>query len=182
MTRRHTTIAAAALVVAVGVSGCGVGASGSSTVTFPPESFGPSAATTGAVATTRAAIAAALGTKNLQLDDPKVPYRPPEAASFAAARRAVFQAVLPNDQSHGFISVYEFTDPASAAAAGGEEARYLGSGPGRVNFPPDTRFVMRQLGTTVLLYAWSPDNSPDPRTKDIQPALETIGTPIAVPR
>jgi len=183
VTRRNgMLVAVAVLAVALTAGGCGMGASSSSTVTFPPESFGPSAATTGAVAATRAAIAAALGSRNLQLDDPQVPYRPPEAASFAAARRAVYQVVLPNDRSHGFISVYEFTDPAAATAAGNEEARYVGSGPGRVNFAPDTRFVMRQLGTTVILFSWSPENSADQRTKDIQPALETIGTPIAVPR
>jgi hypothetical protein len=46
---------------------------------------------------------------------------------------------------------------------------------------PDTRFVIRQVGRTVVFFAWSPLNSPDPRTADIQKALETVGIGIPVP-
>jgi hypothetical protein len=172
----------AVLAVVVAVSGCGIGASGATAPSFPAESVGPSTVTTGAVSEARAAIATALAAKRLQLEDPTVPFRPPEAARFAAAARAVYQVVLPADPNHGFISVYEFTDVASAASAGQEQATYIGSGPGRVLFPPDSRFVVRQLGTTIVFYAWSPSNSPDPRAADIQPALESLGTAIGVPR
>jgi hypothetical protein len=171
-----------ALAALVG-GGCGIGASNGSVATFPPESFGPSGATTtGAVLETRAAIATALGAKSLQLSDPKVPFRPPEAPRFAAAPRAVYQVQLPNDPAHGFISVYEFPDASAATTAATEQANYVGSGVGRVQFPPDSRFVIRQLGTTVIFYAWSPDNAPDPRAAEIQAALETIGTAVAIPR
>ena len=172
----------AALVVTVVISGCGIGASGATGRSFPAESVGPSIATTGAVSEARAAIATALAAKSLQLEDPRVPFRPPEAARFAAAARAVYQVLLPADPDHGFISVYEFPDVPSAATAGQEQAAYVGSGPGRVLFPPDSRFVVRQLGTTIVFYAWSPSNSPDPRAADIQPALESLGTAIPVPR
>jgi hypothetical protein len=169
-------------VALVGV-GCGTGASNGGGATFPPQNFGQSGGTTtAAVAATRAAIVAALGTKSLQLDEPKVPFRPPEAPRFAAAPRAVYQVVLPNDAAHGFISVYEFVDAPSAAAAATEQANYVGSGVGRVQFPLDTRFVIRQVGTTVVFYTWSPSNSADARTADIEAALDTLGTDIAVPR
>ena len=100
---------------------------------------------------------------------------------FAAAPRAVYQVVLPDDPTHGFISVYLFADEAAAIAAGNEQAAYLASGPGRVQFQPDTRFVLRQLGPTVVFFAWSPANSPDRRTPEIQKVLETVGTGITIP-
>jgi hypothetical protein len=179
--RQARPIWGAALSLAL-VAGCGIGASAPVAATFPPASFGPSAGTTAAVATTRAAIALALRPQGLALVDPRVPFRPAEAPRFAATARAVFQVVLPDDPSHGFISVYEFPDPSAAAGAAHEQAAYVASGPGQVQFPPDSRFVLRQLDTTVIFFAWSPANSPDSRTAQIQPALETLGIPIAVPR
>jgi hypothetical protein len=170
------------VVVALLVAGCGIAASTTGGPSFPASSVGPSIGTTTAVTETRAAVAAALAAKSLQLGDPRVPFRPPESARLAAAARAVYQVVLPADPAHGFVSVYEFPDAAAAATAGKEQADYVASGPGRVQFPVDTRFLIRQLGTTIVFYAWSPENSPDPRTPDIQSALETLGTAIAVPR
>jgi len=180
--RRIGLTGGAALWLALVVAGCGIGASGPGAATFPPESFGPSTGTTAAVASTRAAIALALRPQGLALIDPRVPFRPAESPRFAAAPRAVFQVVLPDDPSHGFISVYEFPDPAAAAGAANEQAAYVASGPGQVQFPPDSRFVIRQLDTTVILFSWSPANSPDSRTAQIQPALETLGIPVAIPR
>ncbi|HEY0443903.1 MAG TPA: hypothetical protein VGC90_06760 [Candidatus Limnocylindrales bacterium] len=167
-----------AVVVATGAcAGSGAGNGGADA----SQTSGPSGATA-AVAQTRAAIAQALGQRSLQLADAKVPYRPPEPPVIAAAPRSIYQVVLPADPNHGFIAVYEFPDAAAAAAAGHDLASYVGSGPGRVEFQLDARFVIRQLGTTLVFYDWSPANSPDPRTAEIQPALETVGTPIEVPR
>lgn len=180
--RRASLPVAAALLVSLAAGGCGTGTPGSTLPPLQPQTFGPSRGTTAAVAQTRALIAAALGERSLQLADPQVPFRPPESGRVAAAPRAVYQAVLPNDRNHGFISVYEFADPPAAGVAGRELADFLGSGPGRVQFPLDTRFVVRQLGTTIVYFTWSPASSLDPRTADIQPALETLGTPIPVPR
>ncbi len=184
MAARLTGLPVAGLVLAAGMlaGGCGIAASGTGGASFPDVSFGPSTGTTAAVTETRGALAGVLGEKSLQLGDPKVPFRPPESARLAAAPRAVYQVLLPNDPGHGFVSVYEFPDPATAASAGLEQAAYVGSGPGRIQFPPDTRFVIRQVGTTIVFYAWSPANSVDVRAADIQPALETLGTGIAVPR
>jgi hypothetical protein len=175
---RLTLVVASLAILAVG---CGIGANATATASFAPPTVGPSTGTTAAVSQTRAALAAALAAKSLQLGDPKVPFRPPESARLAVAPRAVYQVVLPADPGHGFVSVYEFPDAAAAATAGKEQADYVASGPGRVQFPLDARFVIRQLGTTIVFYAWSPGSSPGPRTADIQAALETLGTGIAVP-
>jgi hypothetical protein len=180
--RRARLVAATALWLTLVVAGCGIGASAPVGATFPPQSFGPSTGTTAAVATTRAEIALALRPQGLALIDPRVPFRPAESPRFAAAPRAVFQVELPDDPSHGFISVYEFPDQAAAAGAANEQAAYVASGPGRVQFAPDSRVVLRQLDTTVIFFTWSPANSTDSRTAQIQSALETLGIAIAIPR
>jgi hypothetical protein len=178
--RRAAAASVVAAVLAV-LAGCGGGASVDRPATFPPTTFGPGEATGADVAATRAELARAFGALSLQLADPQVPHRPGESTLFAAARRAVFQVVLPDDPAHGFVSVYEFADEAAATAAGRDQAAYVASGPGRVQFPPDSRIVIRQVGRTVVFFAWSPLNSPDPRTAEIQTALETVGTGIPVP-
>jgi hypothetical protein len=173
--------AALSFALAVLIAACGAGPSVNPPATFPPATVGPGEATGTDVAATRTELARALGALNLQLADPQVPHRPGEGAAFAAARRAVFQVVLPDDPTHGFVSVYEFSDDRAAEAAGRDQAAYVASGPGRVQFVPDTRFVIRQVGPTVVFYAWSPLNSPDPRTGDIETALETVGLGIPIP-
>ncbi len=160
-----------ALALGIVAAGCGIGA----------PSVTPPTATGSDVVAARAELEDALGALSLQLDDPQVPHRPGESPTFAAAPRAVFQVVLPDDPGHGFVSVYEFADEARAEAAGKDQAAYIASGPGRVQWVPDTRFVIRQVGRTVVFFAWSPLNSPDPRTADIQKALESVGTGIPVP-
>jgi hypothetical protein len=169
------------ILIALIAGGCGVGIASIAPATFPPGNFGPSGATTGAVAATRAALQEALGARQLQLTDPQVAFRPPESPRFAAAPRSVVQVVQPQDPAHGFISIYEFADAAAATDAGREQAAYVASGPGRVQFTSDTQFVIRQLGSTIVFFAWSPGNSPDPATPKIGEALETLGVGIPVP-
>jgi hypothetical protein len=77
--------------------------------------------------------------------------------------------------------IYEFANPAAATTAAEEQARYVASGIGRVQFPPDTRFVIRVVGATAVFFAWSPANSPDPRTESIPAALESLGTGMPIP-
>jgi hypothetical protein len=173
--------AAALLVLAAIVAGCGGRPSVDRPATFPAGTFGPGDPTGPAVAATRAELARAFGAVSLQLADPQVPHRPAESPLLATARRAVFQVVLPDDPAHGFVSVYEFADEAAATAAGRDQAAYIASGPGRVQFVPDSRFVIRQLGRTVVFYTWSPMNALDPRAAEIQTVLESIGTGIPVP-
>lgn len=182
MTVRSTRAAiGATLVAGLLAAGCGTAPAIDRPATFPPTTFGAGVATGADVAATRAELAGALGALSLQLTNPQVPHRPGESPAFATAPRAVFQVVLPDDPVHGFVSVYEFADDAAAAAAGRDQATYVASGPGRVQFPPDSRFVIRQVGPTVVFFAWSPANSPDPRTAEIQKALETVGIGIPVP-
>ncbi len=174
---------AAVALAAVVLAGCGLGASGGPAATFPPQSFGPAGPVSAAVAQTRGEVVRALGARSLQVGDPQRPFRPPESARLAVAPRRVIQVLLPGDADHGYISIYEFRDVETARAAGEEEAAYVSSGPGRVQFPSDTRFTIRQLATTLIVFTWSPANAADPKlTGEIQAGLETIGTPIPLPR
>jgi len=157
------------------------GSSNATPVTFPPQSFGPTGVSTGAASATRAAVLQALGTKHLQLRDAQIAYRPPESPRLTQAARLVVQAILPEDPSHGFISIYEFPDAAAAAEAGREQAAYISSGPGRVQFTADTQFVLRQLGQTLVFFTWSHGSASDADFADIQSALETVGTGVPIP-
>lgn len=169
MTRR-TALCLAAIGLALLGAGCAAGP-----IDRPPAATGLD------VEAIRSVLARELGVIGVQLRDPQVPFRPGEAPALAAAPRAVFQAVLPEDPGHGFISAYVFGDNDAATAAAIEQAAYVASGPGRVQFPPDTRFVLRQLGRTVVFFAWSPANSPDPRTPEVAKVLEGMGIEIPVP-
>lgn len=170
-----------ALALCLVLAGCGIGASGK-VVTFPPASVGPDATVTPAVAQTRAAIVAALAPYGLQLKDADRPFRPAESARLASAPRAVYQVALPADLEGGQIVVYEFRDAASAVDAGNELAGYLGTGPGRVQFPLDAQHTIRELGTTLIFYTWAPSTSPDPGSKAIADSLATLGVGFAQPR
>jgi len=179
VTVRRIALLAATLCLVV--AGCGIGASGK-VVTFPPSSVGPLATVSPAVAQTRAAIVAALAAPRLQLGDADTPYRPPESARLASAPRAVFQVILPEDPDGGNIVVYEFRDAAAAVDAGNELAGYIGTGAGRIQFPNDAQHTIRQLGTTLIFYTWSPSGSPDPGSPEIADALATLGIGFAPPR
>lgn len=134
-----------------------------------------------ATAVARTMVIAALGTVGLQARDAIHPYRPSEAPRFTAAPRTVLQATLPDDPDHGFIVLYAFGSPADAAEAAAEQAGYIASGPGRVQFGKGARFVLRVVGATAIFFTWSPDSSPDPRTASIDQALSTVGTVVVIP-
>jgi hypothetical protein len=136
----------------------------------------------GALAQTRGELTRALGAAGYQLTDPQVPYRKAEAAAFAAAPRAVVQVLLAEDLDAGYVTIYEFASAAMATDAAEEQAAYLASGPGRIQFASDTRFTLRQVGTTIVFYAWSPGSTDDPRAAGILPVIEGVGTEIPVPR
>jgi hypothetical protein len=93
----------------------------------------------------------------------------------------VYQVLLPKDPTKGFFVVYEFADQSRAAAAATEQQAYLGTGPGRVQHPQGTVTLIRQVGSTVILYEWLPAASQDPSAAGIQTALETLGTGYPVP-
>jgi hypothetical protein len=169
------------VIAAAFATGCGVGAS-TTAATFPPESVGPNATVSAAMGPIRAAIAAALASFRLQLTDSNRPFRPAETARLSAAPRSVFQVVIPDDPDAGFIVVYEFRDAASAVDAGNDLAGYLGTGAARVNFPLDAQHSIRQLGTTLIFYTYSPSTDTDPASAQIAQALATLGIGFAPPR
>jgi hypothetical protein len=148
---------------------------------FAVASVGPAMTVSPTVNETRAELVRALGAHQLVLTDTQAAVRPAESPLLTAAPRAVYQVILPKDPNRGFIVVYEFTDPAHAAQAAAEERAYLGSGPGRVQTPQGTITIVRQVGSTVVLYAWLPGAAQDPSAPDIQTALETVGIGYPVP-
>jgi hypothetical protein len=141
----------------------------------PPGNVGP------AVAQTRAELVKVLGSRNLVLQDSSAAFRPPEDPRFTSTPRALYQVILPDAPSEGFIVVYEFGDPTAASEAATAQAAYLASGPAKVQSAFGARHVLRLVGSTVVMYSWVPEGVADPRQPDIQAALETLGTGVAVP-
>ncbi len=177
--RRVTVAAALGPLLGLALAGCGVAAP-TGPITPAPTLALPTYST--AIAETRRLIAAPLVVDSLQLQDATQPFRPPEPPAFIDAPRGIFQVILPADPAHGYIVVYEFRDVATAATAGRQLASFVGTGPGRVEFPPDTQHVIRQLGTTIVDYSWSPANSTDARAPKILTALATVGIAVSVPQ
>jgi hypothetical protein len=173
--RRAAT--ALALLATIVVGACAPGTNGP---TFPP--VGSTVAPVGdATAAVRAQVANALAVEGLQVVDAAVAYRPPEGARFAAAPRSVVQVTLPDDPTHGYIVLYAFPTPQAAVEAANDQAAYIASGPGLVQFQVDTQFVLRVSGSNAIFFTWSPENSPDPRTPTIALALSQVGTEVTIP-
>ncbi len=170
-----TALAATAMVLA----GCATVRDGP-TVTFPPSTFGSGAVTDASTAAQRE-IDRALGTIGLFSVVPRVPYRPAEAPRFAAAPRTVLQVSVPDVGTSEYISIYEFPDAQSAAMAAREQAAYVASPVGRVQFPTGTDFTIRQLGSTIVLYTFLPQAGLG-RSIEIAKVLRALGTVIEVPR
>jgi hypothetical protein len=180
---RATLVGFVGLAVAATLllSGCGIAAQNGGVPPVEPTAS-PLPTVSGDVEMTRLQVAGALAAAQFQLVVPKLPFRPPESPRLTAAPRSVFQVVLPDDPTHGYIVIYDFIDTNMAALAGNEMAAYLGSGPGRIQFPPDSQHVLRQLGTTIIFYSWSAANSPGPEGGQIASALQTVGTGFAIPQ
>ncbi|HSL97944.1 MAG TPA: hypothetical protein VK831_05175 [Candidatus Deferrimicrobiaceae bacterium] len=166
----------AALLVVAALAGCAPGIAGP---TYPPEGVTPPPVGDA----TRVAlnqVVRALADVGLQAGTATTPYRPPEAARLAAAPRMIVQVTLPEDPQRGLLVLYELGTPEAATAAAEEQAAYVATGPGRIQFPPAARFVLRVSGATVVFFTWLPGSAGDPRTGDIARALETIGTGVPV--
>lgn len=148
----------------------------------PASTVGPAMTVSPAVGQTRAELVRVLSTASLVLSDTQAPVRPAESALLAGAPRAVFQVTLPADPTRGFIVVYEFSDVGRASEAAAEEQLYLASGPGRVQTPEGTVHVLRQVGSTVVLYDWLPGAAKDLDAPKIQEALETLGVGYPIGR
>ena len=165
--------------LAAGLAGCGIGAPAASAPTPSPE---PQASLSGAIELTRGVVEAALRPADLGLIRAREPFRPAESTALIDAPRGAFQVVLADDPEGGYLVIYELPDPAAAYAAGLAQAAWLASGPGAVQAPSDTQYVLRQVGNTLVSFGWSPANSPDPRTAEIATALETVGRGIPTTR
>jgi len=77
--------------------------------------------------------------------------------------------------------IYALGSDVVAQKAAADHAAYVASNVGRIQFAQDSRFVLRQLGPTVVFFTWSPGGSPDPRLQSIQDALSTLGTEVVIP-
>ncbi|MBF8290024.1 MAG: hypothetical protein HW391_992 [Chloroflexi bacterium] len=173
-----------ALLVVLGVLVFGALASGRAvppgSATFPPvgTTTGPAG---GAAALTKGDVTRALAAQGVPSEDGTGSYRPAEAPAFATAPRILLRAILPADPDRGLILIYEFASPAAALAAAEEQAAYIASGVGRVQFATDAQFIVRVVGSTAAFFSWSPSNSPDPGTASIVAALRTLGIEVPVP-
>jgi hypothetical protein len=132
-----------------------------------------------AASATKQLIIGALGSVGLQAVDAIRPYRPAEAASVIGAARSVLQVQLPDDPDRGFILVYSAGSATTAEKLAFDQAAYVASPAGAVQFAPGSHFVIRTVDTTVIFFTWAPGAAPDARTHLIEDALNTIG--IAVP-
>jgi hypothetical protein len=176
--RGRIRIGGAALGLVVAAAGCAT--TPDPRQTFPIASIGPAMTVTPAVNLTRVELVRVLAAHSLVLTDTQAPVRPPEAPLLAGAPRAVFQVILPKDPQKGYIVVYEYSDPSRAAAAAREEAAYLATGPARVQSPLGTVTILRQVGSTIVLYAWLPEGAQDAAAPGIQASLETLGVGVPV--
>jgi hypothetical protein len=176
---RRLAIALSLASAVVALAACGTGESPGQSL--PVASVEPSIGVSAAVLQTRVELVRVLGQFNLVLSDTQTPVRPAESPLLTAAPRAVYQVVLPKDPNRGFIVVYEFTDPSRAAEAAAQQAAYLGTGPARVQTPLGTVSIVRQVGSTVVLYVWLPEAALDASAAGIQTALESIGIGFPVP-
>ena len=147
----------------------------------PAATEGPTKTAGPVVAQTRAELVRVLGGRNLILQDSAAPFRPPEDARFTVTPRALYQVILPQAPQEGFIVVYEFPDPTTAADAATAQAAYLATGPAKVQSAFGARHIIRLVGQTVVMYSWVPNGVEDPLQPDIQAALETLGTGVPVP-
>jgi hypothetical protein len=175
------TVVLVGLVAALGAAlgGCGTGANGPA---VPSPSTSPTPFLSGAATVTAGQVETALTAAGIVSGVAPVPFRPAESPTLTAAPRLVLKATLPRDDSQGFIVIYDFPDASHAYSAGAEMAAYLASGPGRIQFSPDAQHVIRQVGSTVVFYTWSPRDPDQSGAADVATALETLGLEIPIVR
>jgi hypothetical protein len=168
------------VVLVVPLAGCGIAAS--TAVPVPTAVPSSTPFLSGAASVTAVQVDAALRAVGLSSVISPVPFRPGESPSLASAPRLTLKTLLPEDDAGAFIVIYDYKDAQTAFDAGSEMAAYLASGPGRVQFPNDAVAVIRQVGSTLIFFSWSPATALDPRTGDIAKALGTVGVNIPVVR
>ncbi len=176
-------IAVFVLVLVVIGSLTGGGGTPAPSGSVPSRNPSPSSSPTTSLAAqaTRAEVVSALSSRSIGVENAITPYRPPEAPLLQSAPRLVLQAFLPADPLAGHIVVYELPTAADADSAGREMAQFIASGPGRVNFTPDSVFVVRQLGPTLIFYTYAPGSLSDPAAAAaVAEGLSSIGTAVPI--
>ena len=173
MTRRLLWFAVAALIA---VSAC---APGTSRTTFPPVGASPKPAGD-ATAATKQEVVDALRGVGLQPVDSVRAFRPPEGPLLAAAPRTVVEVPLQQDPEPAVIVIYALGSPDAALAAANDDADYIRSNTGGIQFAPGTRVVLQVVGSNVVFFSWLPAGSPDPATATIAQALAQIGQAVPV--
>lgn len=139
----------------------------------------PTIAPTGQAAeVTHALVVKALQDAAFQVQDPQTEYRPGESPDLVDVPRRLVQAILPEEPQGGYVVVYELPSANEADRVGRDLRAYLGSGPGAIQYPRDTRFVIRRVGQTLVFFPWSAEASPDARVAEMAAALETVGTEV----
>jgi hypothetical protein len=172
---------AAAMALAVVLTGC-MAPSGSgpppnprAVTTFPSPQLILSAQIAETVAALRTHLGAAYPLVQLS-----AAYRPSEPESMQQVPRAALQVDL-GAPGENYVVVYELTDTATAAARGRDIARYLGSGFGQTNYPPDAQFALSQFGSTLVFAWWSPARSSSAeRARGAFELIGRFGQPIPV--
>jgi hypothetical protein len=76
--------------------------------------------------------------------------------------------------------IYSLGSAVAAEKAAFDQAAYVASGTGGIQFPPGSRFVIRTVDTTAIFFTWSPGSSLDQRTHLIEDALNTVGMAVPV--
>ena len=131
---------------------------------------------------TKQLVIGALSAAGVPAADATKPYRPSETPVLTGAARSVIQAQLPNDPNHGFIVVYSFVSAVAAEKAAFDQAAYVASPAGGIQFTPGSHFVIRIIDTAVVFFTWSPGASPDLQQQHVEDALNTLGTPVPISR
>jgi hypothetical protein len=133
-------------------------------------------------AATRQLVIAALSGAGVPAGETTRPYRPSEIPALTAAPRSVVQAQLGNDPDHGFVVIYAFTSAATAEKTAYDQAAYVASPAGGIQFAPGSHFVIRLVDTTMIFFTWSPGTSPDLQQQKIEDALSAVGVGVPISR
>ncbi|HEU0245404.1 MAG TPA: hypothetical protein VFQ75_15980 [Candidatus Limnocylindrales bacterium] len=123
-------------------------------------------------------VSTALQAQRFQVQEPQNPFRPGETAELLQVPRKLLQAVLPDSPTDGYVVIYELPSNNDADRAGRDLARYVASGPGAVQYPRDTQFVIQRIGQTIVFFSYSPEANPDPRLPEMAAVLQRLGTPL----
>lgn len=152
------------------VSALGLGTGTGATPTTVPDGE--------AARLTHALVVKALGDASFQIQDPPNDYRPGESPELYSVPRGLVQVIVPSEPEGEHVVIYELPSANEADRVGREFAAYLASGTGAIQYPRDSRFVIRRVGQTLVFFPWSPSASADTRVAELAAVLATVGTAV----